>query len=42
MAQSKINEMAGRLSGGGMNAGLKFLAVAGAAAYGISKSMYTG
>ncbi|KAF7996404.1 hypothetical protein HCN44_002036 [Aphidius gifuensis] len=41
MAQSKLNDMAGRLSGSGMNAGLKFLALAGAAAYGISKSMYT-
>lgn len=43
MAQSKLNDLAGRLSknSGGMNTGLKLLAVVGAAAYGVSQSMYT-
>ncbi|XP_015590936.1 prohibitin-2 isoform X1 [Cephus cinctus] len=43
MAQSKFNELAGRLgkNPNGLNTGLKFLAVAGAAAYGVSQSMYT-
>ncbi|KAK0165990.1 hypothetical protein PV328_004455 [Microctonus aethiopoides] len=43
MAQSKLNDLAGRLSknSGGMNSGMKFLAVLGAAAYGVSQSMYT-
>uniref|UniRef100_A0A0C9RYM5 Prohibitin n=1 Tax=Fopius arisanus TaxID=64838 RepID=A0A0C9RYM5_9HYME len=43
MAQSKLNDFAGRLSKtpGGMNMGLKFLAAAGVAAYGVSQSMYT-
>lgn len=44
MAQSKLNDLAGRLSknSGGMNTGMKFLAVLGAAAYGVSQAMYTG
>ncbi|KAK0175172.1 hypothetical protein PV327_008945 [Microctonus hyperodae] len=43
MAQSKLNDLAGRLSKnpGGMNSGIKFLAAIGAAAYGVSQSMYT-
>lgn len=44
MAQSKLNDLAGQFGKApkGMNAGLKILAVAGAAAYGVSQSMYTG
>lgn len=45
MAQSKLNDFAGKLGKGGppgLTLGLKFLAVAGAAAYGISQSLYTG
>lgn len=44
MAQSKLNDLAGKFSKnpGGMYTPLKFLAVAGAAAYGVSQSMYTG
>lgn len=44
MAQSKLNDLAGRLSKnpGGINTGLKLLALAGAAAYGASQAMYTG
>ncbi|KAJ9592467.1 hypothetical protein L9F63_015883, partial [Diploptera punctata] len=40
---SKLSDLAGRLGRGpkGMGTGLKFLAAAGAAAYGISQSMYT-
>lgn len=40
----KLNDLLGRLGKGprGMGTGLKLLAVAGAAAYGISQSMYTG
>ncbi|XP_008557936.1 prohibitin-2 [Microplitis demolitor] len=43
MAQSKLNDLAGKFSRnpGGMNTGLKVLAVAGAAVYGISQSMFT-
>ncbi|XP_015110973.1 prohibitin-2 isoform X1 [Diachasma alloeum] len=43
MAQSKLNDLAGRFSKtpGGMNMGFKFLAAAGAAVYGVSQSMYT-
>jgi len=43
MAQSKLNDLANRFSKGsaGMNIGIKLLAVAGAAAYGVSQSMYT-
>ncbi|XP_066991990.1 prohibitin-2 [Anabrus simplex] len=43
MAQSKLSDLAGRLGKGpkGMGTGLKALAFAGAAAYGISQSMYT-
>lgn len=45
MAQSKFNDLAGKFSKGGppgLNAGLKALVTLGAAAYGISQSMYTG
>lgn len=40
----KLNDLAGRLGKGprGLGTGLKVLAAAGAAAYGISQSMYTG
>lgn len=43
MAQSKLNDLAGRFSKGpkGLGTGLKLLALAGAAGYGISQSMYT-
>ncbi|XP_069699233.1 prohibitin-2 isoform X2 [Periplaneta americana] len=43
MAQSKLNDLAGRFgkSPKGVGTGLKILAVAGAAAYGVSQSMYT-
>lgn len=44
MAQSKLNEMAGKFGKGGppgLGIGLKLAAVAGAAVYGISQSMYT-
>lgn len=44
MAQSKLNDLAGKLGNNpkGLGLGLKFLAFAGAAAYGISQSMFTG
>lgn len=44
MAQSKLNDLAGRFGKGpkGLGTGLKLLALAGAAGYGISHSMYTG
>lgn len=45
MAQSKLNDLAGKFSKGGppgLGIGLKLLAVAGAAVYGASQSMYTG
>ena len=44
MAQSKLSDLASRLGRGpkGVGTGLKFLAAAGVAAYGISQSMYTG
>ncbi|MPC13155.1 Prohibitin-2 [Portunus trituberculatus] len=40
----KLNDLLGRLGKGprGMGTGLKLLAAAGAAVYGISQSMYTG
>ncbi|PZC85015.1 prohibitin-2 [Helicoverpa armigera] len=44
MAQSKLNDMAGKFAKGGppgLNAGLKVVAVVGAAAYGISQSLFT-
>ncbi|XP_021940765.1 prohibitin-2 isoform X2 [Zootermopsis nevadensis] len=43
MAQSKLNDLAGRFGKGpkGVGTGLKILAVAGAALYGASQSMYT-
>lgn len=43
MAQSKLNDLAGRFSNGpkGLGTGLKLLALAGAAVYGVSQSMYT-
>lgn len=45
MAQSKINDLAGKFGKGGppgLGIGLKLLAVGGALAYGVSKSVYTG
>lgn len=45
MAQSKLNDLAGKFGKGGppgLATGLKFLTVIGAAAYGVSQSMYTG
>jgi len=43
MAQSKLNDLAGRLGKNprGLGLGLKLLAVAGAGVYGISQSMFT-
>lgn len=43
MAQSKLNDLAGRFgkSPKGIGTGLKVLAVAGAAAYGVAQSMFT-
>lgn len=44
MAQSKFNDLAGKFGKGGppgLNAGLKALVTLGAAAYGVSQSMYT-
>ncbi|CAH1407446.1 unnamed protein product [Nezara viridula] len=43
MAQSKLNDLAGRFSQNpkGVGLGLKLLAFAGATAYGVSQSMYT-
>ncbi|KAJ8917263.1 hypothetical protein NQ315_002280 [Exocentrus adspersus] len=45
MAQSKLNDLAGKFSKGGgppgLGLGLKLLAVGGVAAYGIAQSMYT-
>ncbi|KAJ3650376.1 hypothetical protein Zmor_016479 [Zophobas morio] len=44
MAQSKLNDLAGKFGKGGppgLGLGLKLLVVGGAAAYGISQSMYT-
>ncbi|KAL1122255.1 hypothetical protein AAG570_003660 [Ranatra chinensis] len=43
MSQSKFSEMAGRLGNNpkGLGLGLKLIAVAGAAVYGVSQSMYT-
>lgn len=45
MAQSKFTEMAGKFPKGGppgLTTGLKFLTAIGAAAYGVSQSLYTG
>lgn len=45
MAQSKLNDLAGKFGKGGppgLTTGLKALVALGAAAYGISQSMYTG
>lgn len=45
MAQSKLNDLAGKFGKGGppgLTTGLKVLAAIGAAAYGINNSMYTG
>lgn len=45
MAQSKLNDLAGKFGKGGppgLGIGLKILAVGAAAAYGVSQSMYTG
>lgn len=44
MAQSKLNDLAGKLGKGGppgLGIGLKVLAAAGAAIYGVSQSLYT-
>lgn len=45
MAQSKLNDLAGKFGKGGppgMGIGLKLLGVAGALVYGVSQSVYTG
>jgi hypothetical protein len=44
MAQSKLNDLAGRFAKGpkGVGTGLKILAAAGAAGYGVVQSLYTG
>jgi prohibitin 2 len=45
MAQSKLNDLASKFGKGGppgLGIGLKLLGVVGAAAYGISQSLYTG
>jgi hypothetical protein len=44
MAQSKLSDLAGRFAKGpkGVGTGLKILAAAGAASYGVIQSMYTG
>lgn len=44
MAQSKFNDLAGRFgkTPKGVGLGLKLLAGAGAAAYGVFQSMFTG
>jgi hypothetical protein len=44
MAQSKLSDLAGRFSKGpkGLGTGLKVLAGAAVAMYGVSQSMYTG
>lgn len=44
MAQSKLSDLAGRFAKGpkGVGTGLKILAAAGAAGYGVIQSMYTG
>lgn len=45
MAQSKLNDLAGKLGKGGppgLGLGMKLLAIGGAAAFGVSQSMYTG
>lgn len=45
MAQSKLNDFAGKFGKGGppgLTTGIKVLAALGATAYGISQSLYTG
>lgn len=45
MAQSKLNDLAGKFGKGGppgLGIGLKLLGVAGALIYGASQSVYTG
>lgn len=45
MAQSKLNDLAGKFGKGGppgLGLGLKLLGAAGALAYGVSQSVYTG
>lgn len=44
MAQSKLNDLAGRLGKGpkGLGTGLKLLAIAAGGAYGVSQSVFTG
>lgn len=45
MAQGKLNDLAGKFGKGGppgLGLGIKLLGAVGAAAYGVSQSMYTG
>lgn len=45
MAQSKLNDLAGKFGKGGppgLGLGLKVLGIGAVAAYGIAQSMYTG
>jgi len=44
MAQSKLNDLAGRLGKGpkGLGTGLKLLGLAGAGVYAVSQSLFTG
>lgn len=45
MAQSKLNDLAGKFSKGGppgMGLGIKLLGIGGALVYGAAQSMYTG
>jgi prohibitin 2 len=48
MSQSKLNDLAGKFGKGGpglppgLGIGIKLLAAVGAAAYGVSQSIYTG
>jgi len=45
MAQSKLNDLAGKFAKGGppgLSTGLKLLAAVGAFAYGVNQSLYTG
>lgn len=44
MAQNPLNDLAGRLNKApkGVGLGIKLLALGGAAAYGVTQSMFTG
>lgn len=44
MAQSKLNDLAGKFgrSPKGLGIGIKLLAAAGVAVYGVTQSLYTG